>query len=171
MLPGPPPRPLVDNAGSIQGAGYLSNTAGAGVYLGAGGLVSNQSGGTISGYYGVDARNSPATVVNAGVIAGNYTSAGNAVGVYLRAGGSVTNQSGGTINGVHDGVRIAGAAGPWLTWAHPLHVRWHYGGAGVSMTDGGVVTNGASGGTVSAAYIARLYDSALQFGTTGVDGP
>ena len=45
----------VDNAGSIEGAGYSTDVHGVGVYLGAGGLVSNQSGGTISGYYGVDA--------------------------------------------------------------------------------------------------------------------
>src|ERR1700691_1020437 len=71
----------VDNAGSIQGAGYSTGVRGVGVYLGAGGLVSNKSGGTISGYYGVDARNSVATVVNAGLIAGKYAS-GSADGVY-----------------------------------------------------------------------------------------
>ena len=79
-----------------------------GIFLPVGGSVTNQSGGTIAGYYGINAQVAAATVVNAGVIAGNDTTA-NAAGVVLAAGGSVTNQSGGTISG-YFGVKAAGAA-------------------------------------------------------------
>ena len=58
----------------------------------AGGSVTNQSGGAISGYFGIYGRGATVTVVNAGSITGPDE------GVDLTAGGSVTNQSGGTIS-------------------------------------------------------------------------
>ena len=85
------------------GSGVIvdNSISGEGILLAAGGVVTNQSGGTISGLYGVMAQSGAATVVNAGLIAGNADGpggGGNAVGVYLEAGGSVTNQAGGTIS-------------------------------------------------------------------------
>jgi glycosyltransferase involved in cell wall biosynthesis len=154
----------VVNAGGIAGAGYTDTVSpGSGVYLGAGGLISNQSGGTITGYVGVDARNTAATVVNAGLIAGNDT-ARNAGGVYLRAGGSVTNQPAGTISGF-TGVRISCGLGT-VNNLGLIATHYSYPSAdGVYLVDGGSVTNGAPGGTVSAAYI-RGYRFGVQFGSS-----
>ena len=68
-----------------------------GVRLLAGGNVTNQDGGTITGaFYGVDGADVPLTVINAGIIAPLFV---NVAGVRLFAGGYVTNQSGGTVSG------------------------------------------------------------------------
>jgi hypothetical protein len=80
----------VVNAGSIAGKHNSS-----GVVLDAGGSVTNQSGGAISGYDGIYGTAGAVTVVNACSIAGKH----NSSGVALLAGGSVTNQSGGAISG------------------------------------------------------------------------
>ena len=61
-------------------------------------MVTNQSGGTISGNTGIYALVDPATIVNVGLISGNPNTTADA-GVLLAAGGSVTNQSSGTISG------------------------------------------------------------------------
>jgi hypothetical protein len=152
----------VRNAGSIGGNATVSGAAG--ILLAAGGSVTNQSGATISGFYGVMASGATATVVNAGTIAGYYT-ANNADGVYLQAGGSVTNQSGGTISGDNNGIRIAGATGTVVNLGvvRSNDIPGQNGGAGIYLADGGAVTNGASGGTASSAYILG-YRYAVQFG-------
>jgi hypothetical protein len=164
----------INSALTVVNAGQLGgNTTGsgaAGVLLGAGGSVTNESGGTISGYDGVEAVTIAATVVNAGVIAGNYTSNyQNADGVYLGAGGSVTNQSGGNIYGRNDGVQITGGRGTVVNLGS-IHSRINatYGGRGVSLDAGGLIVNGASGGTASTAFIGG-YNYAVQFGATGTD--
>jgi hypothetical protein len=82
----------VTNSGSISGVGHY------GVFFEAGGGVSNQTGGTISGPTTAVFINQPGTVTNAGVIAGR---------VFFEAGGGVSNQTSGTIGGV----LILGAAG------------------------------------------------------------
>lgn len=146
---------------SLAGSGTITNTGsiaggvdsqGSGILLSAGGSVTNQSGGTISGYYGILGQNAPATVTNAGLIAGNMT-AGPAIGVYLQAGGAVTNQSGGTIEGYRNGVRITGGAGTVVNLGTIHALLDAFGQQGVYLGGGGSVTNGAAGGTVSAAYI------------------
>jgi hypothetical protein len=155
------------SAGAITNAASGSIAGGeAGIILTAGGSVTNQLAGTISGYYGITAPNIPATVVNAGVIAGNYTT-GNADGVYLAAGGSVTNQSSGTIIGHNDGIRIAGASGTVdnLGVIKPNDIPGQGGTDGVYLANGGLVTNGASGGTASTAYILG-YQFGVQFGSS-----
>jgi hypothetical protein len=153
------------SAGTITNAGTIAGYQ-AGIVLTAGGSVTNQSDGTISGFDAVDAKNNPATVVNAGVIAGKYT-ANNADGVYLQAGGSVTNQSGGTISGDNNGIRIAGGTGTVVNLGvvHSNDIPGQNGGAAIYLADGGVVTNGASGGTASAAYILG-YRYGVQFGAS-----
>jgi hypothetical protein len=86
---------------TIFNAGVISNTDtsdGNAIELMAGGSVTNQSGGTISGYFGVWGKNVAFTVVNAGTIAGNTTRAPSS-GVLLNENGSVTNQVGGVISG------------------------------------------------------------------------
>jgi hypothetical protein len=169
----------VVNTGVIAGAvgigtgGYSNYTftysprLAAGVALDAGGSVTNQSGGTISGYDGVSAA-AAAVVVNAGVITGETAVSGvNASAVYFGDGGSVTNQSGGTIYGNAFGVKVAGALGTVTNLGTILvDDQGGWGGTdGVYLTDGGIVTNGASGGTVSSAYIFG-YHQAVAFGAS-----
>jgi len=139
----------VVNAGVI--AGNMASTAASGVVVnsGSGDRVTNQSGGTVTGYRAVYGSTGAVTVVNAGAITGAATAAGT--GVTLGAGGAVTNMAGGTISGaggingrsaamsVNNAGLISGAANN-----------------GVYVGNGGVVTNQASG-TIT--------------GATGVDGP
>jgi hypothetical protein len=149
----------VVNAGSITG----NPSTGFGVYLAQGGLVTNQSGGAISGGIGVQLKTAAATVVNAGSIGGNATSG---IGVSLNSGGSVTNQGSGVISGAQ-GIQVktsagtivnAGSIGANVTSGH-----------GVYLTAGGSITNqssatiggyfgvkvvGASGTVVNAGSIA-----------------
>ncbi len=84
----------------IQTVGLIAAnaTSGTGIDLTAGGSITNQAGGTISGYVAV-AANAALTVVNAGTIAGTETTNSGA-GIDLTAGGSVTNQSSGSISGI-----------------------------------------------------------------------
>ena len=142
----------VVNSGVITGAMTASGiNAGRGVYFDVGGSVTNQAGGTISGYRAVDGSTGVLTVVNAGVIAGNATAA-DGQGVFLAGGGGLTNLASGTISGqtavyafgepatvVNAGV-IAGAATP--------------GGAGVILESGGTVVNS---GTISGGDYAVLF--------------
>ena len=101
----------VMNYGSVVGSNFDNNQAnhrGNGIDL-TGGSVTNQSGGTISGYWAVAAYTDPATVMNAGSIAASTNESYKLLGaggrgVFLAAGGSVTNQSGATISG-WDGIR------------------------------------------------------------------
>ena len=107
-------------------------------------------------------------MVNAGVIAGDTAVSGaNASAIYFADGGSVTNQSSGTIYGNAYGVKIAGALGTVTNLGTILvDANGGWGGKdGVDLTDGGTVTNGASGGTVSSAYIFG-YNHAVQFGAS-----
>ena len=164
----------VVNTGVIAGAvgiGASSNYTvsyaprlAAGVVLDAGGSVTNQSGGTISGYDGVSAA-AAATVVNAGVITGDTAVSGaHASAVYFGDGGSVTNQSSGTIYGNSCGVKVAGGLGTVTNLGTILvNPTGGSGGTdGVYLADGGIVTNGASGGTASSAYIFG-YHHPVQF--------
>jgi hypothetical protein len=76
--------------GNVVNAGVVTGMANDGLYLGAGGSVTNT--GTAAVIYGrvdgVSAKGSAAAITNFGSIIGK-----NVAGVYLRAGGSVTNAS------------------------------------------------------------------------------
>ena len=75
--------------------------------LGAGGSVTNQAGGLISGgNTGLYVANAAGTVTNAGTITGMAR-----YGIILGAGGSVTNQAGGAISGGLSGVYVKRAVG------------------------------------------------------------
>jgi uncharacterized protein with beta-barrel porin domain len=121
----------VTNAGAITG--YF------GVALRAGGSVTNQARGSISGAYGVYVTSSAGTVTNAGSITGTNNS-----GVFLLAGGSVANQTGGTISGNQTGVYISGGAGTVTNAGSITGTNL----VGVSLNAGGRVTNQA-GGSIS----------------------
>ncbi len=95
----------VSNAGIILGD--TAGLSGYGIYLRGTGVVTNLTGGTITGRYGVSARNKASTVENAGRIDGG-TGDGER-GVYLGKGGTITNLAGGTITGNRAAV-LAGAA-------------------------------------------------------------
>ena len=155
----------VENAGLI--ASYHTSGNAGGVYLRDGGSVTNQFGGTITGYYGVKAATDPATVVNAGIVAGLYT-AHNAQGIFLAAGGSVTNLSTGTISGDYNAIRITGGSGTVdnLGFIHSNDIPGQNGGVGIYLADGGIVINGAAGGTVSTAFILG-YNNGVRFGASG----
>ncbi len=98
------------NSGSITG----NAASGVGVAMGgvgAGVSLTNESTGTISGLNGVSGSGpgGVSTIINAGRIAGNTTSA-SGTGVRLVASGSVTNESAGTISGMI-GVYAGGPSG------------------------------------------------------------
>ena len=78
-----------------------------GVDLLAGGTITNQSSGSISGYIGIYGGGL-LTVVNAGIVAGNET-AFTGIGVVLAAGGSIINQSTATISG-YEGIYGGGGS-------------------------------------------------------------
>ena len=89
----------ITNSGKVAG-GSGGGKAGVSLHSG-GGLISNQSGGTITGTYGI-VLTAGGRAVNAGGIAGS--GAAFAKGVQFGASGEVTNQSGGVITGNYDGV-------------------------------------------------------------------
>lgn len=114
--------------------------------LGQGGVVTNQSGGTISGVIGIFGIYGGVSVTNAGLIQGGTTG----VALRLDSGGSVTNQAGGTIAayiGLTTGIgftatienagRIAGGSG--------------LSGYGLYLRDTATVTN-LAGGHISGRY-------------------
>ena len=94
------------NAGIITGD--TSGFSGYGIYIRGTGAITNLAGGTITGRYGVSARNKVSTVENAGRINGGIFSGER--GVYLGKGGTVTNLAGGTITG-NRAVVLTGGAG------------------------------------------------------------
>ena len=131
-------------------------TNGTGVLLHGGGVVSNQSGGTIkSAYIGLHFSQHPATLVNAGVVSGNSATAAGS-GVSMSAGGAVTNQAGGTITG-SDGIYASGTA--CVVNAGSIGGK-SAGCAGVSLGSGGAVTN-QSGGIISGGNDAVQFSAGI----------
>ena len=106
-------------------------------------MLTNQAGGVVSAYRGLDVRGAAATVINAGAIGGSTTGFG--YGVVLGAGGSITNQSGGTITGkyaVRSNALVPGAA---VTITNAGSIGGATNGMGVYLSGGGTLTNQASG--------------------------
>jgi hypothetical protein len=135
----------VVNAGAIHGQ---SGHPGYGVYLARGGSITNQAGGTITGFDGVAAANGPdavaVTVINGGLIAGNAL---GGYGVNLIVNGSLTNQSGGTIAG---GFAVEIGASGTVVNAGSIGGNASV-GAGVYLDGTSRVTNQA-GGLISGHY-------------------
>ncbi len=136
----------VYNDGTVIGPGY-------GVFLAAGGVVSNGSTGLITGgYRGVEIDGAPGTVRNAGSIGG-----GKQQGVRLAGGGSVTNVAGGTITGG------AGYASVYI-----LH------GGTVDNASGGMISSGVeidsstAGGTNAGVSVINAANAIITGATTAM---
>ncbi|MGC2415687.1 MAG: hypothetical protein WA459_23690, partial [Stellaceae bacterium] len=127
----------VTNFGTIAGTG----SAGTGVFLAAGGTVTNS--GLIAGAVdGVSIANTSGAVINLGTIAGTSTSAPQVTGVALY-GGSITNGAGtataAVIYGVQYGAEIGGAAGTVVNFGSV--VAGATGGTGLRLVQGGSIDN------------------------------
>ncbi len=147
----------VHNYGRIQGAvgsGMGTLSFAAGVYLGAGGLVTNgdasDTAATIQGASGLFNKAGAATVANFGTIS-DIGLLGDVVGagVVLEGGGAVTNgavgDAGALISGRFVGVLISGAVGSVTNLGV---IKGGAGiGTGVEIMDSGVLINGASNAT------------------------
>ena len=178
----------VVNAGNIAGNSAGASYFGAGVVVGSGGSVTNQSGATISGFIGVyglkQAPMALVTAVNAGVILGNTASSSvtgaffdtpltvKAAGVYLAAGGSFTNQTGATISGYGGIVAGTIAAATVVNAGTISGIGTAVGfGAGVAnrlVIDPGAVFGGTvnGGNTIGATAVSTLeLTSAASAGT------
>ncbi len=136
---------ILGGAGTVTNAGTITTSGKYGVYLGAGGSVANEAGGTIIGYYGVKISGGAGTVTNAGAISG----LGNEIGVYLLGDGSVVNEAGGTISG-NEAVTIDGVG--TVTNAGKIT-----GGQVVNLFGGGSLIN-ETGGTISASFVGVVLD-------------
>src|SRR6202140_5320281 len=129
---------IVGNTGSISGKDAL--------VLHAGGSVTNNVGGSISGLGALGAGLGSGAGVYitgaAGTVTNNSTISGAAYGVGLGHGGLVTNTS--TITGGEDGVKNQGAAGMIDNFGSKIATV----DEGVALFAGGSVTN-ASGASIS----------------------
>jgi uncharacterized protein with beta-barrel porin domain len=178
--------------GTVTNSGSITGSGGVGVYLGGGGSVTNQTGGTISGIVsGVRISGGAGQVTNAGTIKAN------GYGVYLGGGGSVTNS--GTITGGPNGIFVAGTGtvtnqskgvisgyiGLYMSTGTVTNAGTITGtgthGSGVYLSSGGTVTNqaggvirggqegvvvvGAAGKVTNAGTITGTSDSVLFQGT------
>jgi aspartate 1-decarboxylase len=125
----------IQNYGSIAG----SPTSGVGIYLSAGGSVTNHSSGSISGFTGIyDSQ--ALSVVNDGSIVGPLGG-----GIVLNSGGLVDNVSSSSIILGIDGVEINGNAGTVVNDGSIAGTGIANGfGFGVALFAGGSVTNAAS---------------------------
>jgi hypothetical protein len=161
----------ITNSGTIIGNGTINGvqlcSSGSAVTVG---VVTNQTGGTISGSnYGVQIQNlgNPGTdIVNSGTATiyggshgvglagygtvsnfGTITAGPTSTGadVLLSAGGVVNNHAGGTIQG-YTGVYLAGGGGGIVTNAGQIIAQTtSIGSVGVSITGGGALSNSSTG--------------------------
>jgi hypothetical protein len=170
---------MITNAGSVlcegislQSAGTVVNAgsvAGAvnGIYLLAGGGVTNQSSASISGYTGVfNGVEGTLTLLNAGNITGNTTSV-NGAGVDLDDGGVITNQ-GGTI-GAYYGIYAFFTAASVVNTGRIAGNTTSPKGAGIDLKFGGSVTNltGAIAGfnAIESSYTTTVVNGGSITGT------
>jgi Ca2+-binding RTX toxin-like protein len=131
----------VSNSGTIEGIGTASD----GIYLRAGGRLTNNPSGLISGSVnGVAVGNATGTVVNSGKIEGTGTASG---GIYLIDGGSIANRSGGLITGGIRGITVGHSAGNVANLGTITGTGTS--GGGIWLIAGGSLSNGASGSTAA----------------------
>lgn len=145
-----------------------------GIYLGAGGSVTNTAAGTIfGGIGGIDIANATGTVNNQGLI---YTTTLQGNGVALENGGTVINAGTSGIYGDFSGVSIYNAPGVITNSAVIDAVGLN--GYGVYLGAGGVITNTVSGSIIgtydgvaaSVAAAATISNAGYIYGVTlGID--
>ena len=151
----------VDNFGSVVSTAATTATAGTGVYMQAGGIITNESGATIQAVRTAITFNDTAgTTASIGTVAnyGTITSS-NSVAVSLSFGGTVSNAASGLIAGGGGGVYILGSAGTLSNFGtikstSPLSFDGVFLGAGGSVGNSGLISglDGVDlrvGGTVS----------------------
>ena len=142
---------VTGNGVSLAGSGIVGNTGSISgndaLLLSAGGNVTNNAGGSISGLGALGAGMGSGAGVYiagaAGTVTNHSTISGVAYGVGLGAGGLVTNTA--AITGGEDGVIAAGAAGTIANYGHITATV----DDGIGLFAGGSVTN-AAGATISA---------------------
>jgi fibronectin-binding autotransporter adhesin len=122
---------LYTSGSTVTNWGTIGGNAGVRVLLPNGGAVTNQSGGSISGYAAVDVTGGVGTVTNAGSITGRVSVAS----------GSINNETGGilTTSGKDALAAFAGNGGS-VTNAGTI-TNSGYAGAAVAIAGGGTVTN------------------------------
>jgi uncharacterized protein with beta-barrel porin domain len=154
---------VVANSGTIECA--TSDGGSYGILLDGTGTVSNNAGGTITGYFSGIWATGAASVSNAGLI--NDTSPGSGA-VVLTAGGTVSNLGSGGITGESDGIDIKGSAG-FVANAGTVTAA----DTAIYLYDGGGVTNAVSGhitgagiGVISNAADASLVNAGSIIGTS-----
>ncbi len=155
----------VVNDGTILQTGHSTNGTGQGVFLGAGGQVTNARSGVIQSYHaGVLAGNgeyaprAASTIVNYGAILNTGSTSGSAV--YLGGGGIVTNEAGATIFAIRNAVNFAGAAATLVNNGSIANTGTN---SAVYSRVGGLITNNTSGAILSTRTAISFNDTA---GTT-----
>ncbi|HEY1931619.1 MAG TPA: Hint domain-containing protein [Acetobacteraceae bacterium] len=124
----------------LQAGGAVTNlshgTISGGVYIyGGPGYVSNASLGLITASHGIVIYGGAGTIDNGGIVAGTNR------GIFLRGGGSVTNAPGGTITGGNYGIFINGGTGA-VSNAGSIAGSSYF---GINLFHGGSVSNASTG--------------------------
>ena len=144
--------------GTVVNFATIANTVvagGAGVYLEAGGAVTNQSSGKIAGLaVGVAFKNTAGTIANFGTITSTTTGSAGA-GVYLGEGGVLTNQANGLITAYRGAVSVKGSSAAIVNFG--------------TLRDTGKVAPAVfvgSGGTLTNRGLITSTSGAVNFSTT-----
>ncbi len=138
----------VANYGDL--GGNATSSSDAGVWFAQGGLVTNASGATITGYRGVFAGSSgTVAVVNSGRISGKATGV-QAFGVQSSTTGKVTNTTGGTITG-YTGIYFGNNGTGTVTNYGAIIGGIGVASGGIALKTGGLIVN-RSGGSIIGSY-------------------
>jgi fibronectin-binding autotransporter adhesin len=157
---------------TVTNSGSIVSAADPGIYLRAGGIVTNAAGGLIAGASnGVAERGGTGTVTNAGLIRSTGDN-----GIYLVGGGIVTNQAGGLVEGANNG--IYGRELPLtIVNAGTVESTGTLNGVYVRSGDGSIIFNqlhATIAGSKSGVYIGRspetMVNNGLIIGGIGVWG-
>lgn len=130
----------LQNNGAVTGSGPFGD----GIYLSAGGSVTNFASGSVTGSsIGVFVGGSAGTVLNYGNITGRFGASPiySGIGIYLRSGGVITNRSGAMISGYGLGINVYENAGTVINAGRISGQNY----AGIELRGGGTITNQANG--------------------------
>lgn len=161
------------NAGVV--AGDTAGPQSAGIFLGTGGTITNEVGGSITGYFGLYALHTGGEVLsisNAGLISGQ-SDCGCGHGIYLLGEGTITNFASGTIRGssavfaeygAYLTVSNAGTIAGNATYATG-HGIWAYADSDITNLAGGVISGYTGVGLFSTGN--TLHNSGTIIGSGG----